>query len=227
MVSTIPWTQTVHEEEPRIPTTTKEHRPERRMSLKSLPTTSISMHTSSTTKLSPMLSVSSRLRAAIRVPCCDAIPSMSSPSADIIDQDQWCALPRPPALERPTLPPLVTADTTPTHTLSRVPSFASFDTLASSEGPKTPEANSLFHSPTASEETLSPTLKYLEHKSRIRVPSTCVTCSRTGSNFPSCPMCKDTWCSRECRVVANRGKKHACHKRALEASGIQVATHIG
>ncbi|KAI0632107.1 hypothetical protein C8Q77DRAFT_1158778 [Trametes polyzona] len=96
---------------------------------------------------------------------------------------------------------------------SRSPSIDSLDTASSSEAPATPRTHSvLVHE--------LPSLDDLERASRFRVESTCVNCRRAGSNFPSCAKCGERWCSRECRLQAQRGSPagtHACHARAASA----------
>ncbi|KAI0072864.1 hypothetical protein K474DRAFT_1667299 [Panus rudis PR-1116 ss-1] len=94
--------------------------------------------------------------------------------------------------------------------LSRSPSFASVDTASSSEGPATPRPGSplLTH-----ELPVEITLAGIEQASRFRIPANCVTCKRTGSNFPSCSKCGDMWCSRRCRLTACQGGSHVCHPR--------------
>ena len=139
-----------------------------------------------------------------------------SPQEPDAGQDHWEPLPHCPALvpAKPSSTGSLSPLATPKRTVSRVPSFASLETTSSessSEGPETPRGHySLLSSPAS--QAMSPTtLSELEKASRIRVPGQCVTCKRAGHNFPSCPACGDMWCSRECRVRANRGHpRHGC-----------------
>ncbi|KAI0785277.1 hypothetical protein C8Q75DRAFT_687285, partial [Abortiporus biennis] len=97
--------------------------------------------------------------------------------------------------------------------LSRVPSIASMDTTSSSEGPATPRLSSpLLHSFGPNNHEFNRTLSDLENMSRWNVKSLCVTCKKSGQNFPSCPKCGHTWCSRKCRMLAaDASGKHSCH----------------
>ncbi|OBZ68791.1 hypothetical protein A0H81_11360 [Grifola frondosa] len=93
----------------------------------------------------------------------------------------------------------------------RSPSVDSLDTASSSEAPATPRTHSLF----AQEVPLSPSLADLEDASRFRVQAVCVTCKKTGANFPSCAKCGEMWCSRDCRLQgSSSGRRHMCHNRA-------------
>ena len=61
-------------------------------------------------------------------------------------------------------------------------------------------------------EELHPILARLEERSRLCVKLTqCTTCRKQGSDFPRCPKCGDTWCSRPCRLMG--GKRHICPGR--------------
>ncbi|CAG7853049.1 SubName: Full=Uncharacterized protein {ECO:0000313/EMBL:CCA74591.1} [Serendipita indica DSM 11827] len=58
-----------------------------------------------------------------------------------------------------------------------------------------------------------PTLEAVESGSRLmRSKIVCSTCGDVGPDFPRCGRCSEAWCSRECRVEANRstGGKHRC-----------------
>ena len=127
------------------------------------------------------------------------------------DQEQWIPFPTAPALisAKSTSIPSSSSSSSLQRPFSRVPSFASLETISSSEGPETPIGHSPLPSPARE---MSPTLLYLEQFSKMRVPALCVTCQKAGQNFPSCPSCGDTWCSRECRLQGNQGKKHICQK---------------
>ena len=142
------------------------------------------------------------------------------------DQEPWTRLPNPPGLvavpvSRPPAveaAPTASSSSTRSRSVSRVPSFASLNTVSSSEGPETPRGQSPLRSPLPAQthDLMSPTLSYLEHLSKIRVSALCTTCHKAGHNFPSCPACGDTWCSRECRVKGSgdRSKRHVCQKVA-------------
>ncbi len=206
----------------------KDSSPKVRVPCKGIPTVSIDVQSRTPSCLYSIASVSQRLRAAMQVFHYNdrsPLPSGQVPEPDE-DQGQWTPLPTSLALVPRTLTaPSIYSRTginnhhgpsmnmsSSVHTVSRAPSFASLDTasVSSSEGPATPHN----HSPSL-HEPISPTLSYLEHTSRIRVPGVCVTCKRAGANFPSCPTCGDVWCSRECRLVSTGGKKHHC----LEQTG--------
>ncbi|KAG9315766.1 hypothetical protein JVU11DRAFT_3415 [Chiua virens] len=58
---------------------------------------------------------------------------------------------------------------------------------------------------------LHPVLKALEKGSKLSCRSICSACMKAGTNFPRCPRCDATWCSRECRLQG--GKKHVCPSR--------------
>jgi hypothetical protein len=57
---------------------------------------------------------------------------------------------------------------------------------------------------------MDPLLVALENASRLHVGGQCAVCSKTGANFPRCGRCGEAWCSRDCRLLGSRGKKHAC-----------------
>ncbi|KAK7690092.1 hypothetical protein QCA50_006738 [Cerrena zonata] len=101
---------------------------------------------------------------------------------------------------------------------SRAPSFSSIATASSSEGPKTPRPNSPIHTPT---HDLDMSLSEVEHMSKLRTPAACVTCRKSGTNFPSCSKCGSMWCSRQCRVNACKRGNHSCHRAV---SGVFNAT---
>ncbi|EPT05229.1 hypothetical protein FOMPIDRAFT_1111553 [Fomitopsis schrenkii] len=118
------------------------------------------------------------------------------------------------------LPP-VHADTTstpagqdhsvaPNRDLRRTNSTASLSTASSSEAPTTPRNQSplLGHD--------QPTLVDLEQHSHFRSLSVCVACKRSGANFPSCPRCGETWCSRGCRLKGSNGARHHCRERGVD-----------
>ncbi|KAF8550049.1 hypothetical protein OG21DRAFT_1514524, partial [Imleria badia] len=55
---------------------------------------------------------------------------------------------------------------------------------------------------------LHPVLLAVEKGSKLSCSSICSTCMKVGTNFPRCPRCDETWCSRACRLQG--GKKHSC-----------------
>ena len=58
-----------------------------------------------------------------------------------------------------------------------------------------------------------PTLEAIESGSRLmRSKIVCSTCGDVGPDFPRCGRCSEAWCSRGCRVEANRstGGRHRC-----------------
>jgi len=110
--------------------------------------------------------------------------------------------------------PIPTTSSASTLTVrSRTSSTVSLATASSSEGPETPRAHSPLMSPS---QELRRSLSDLEHTSRFRAPTSCVTCKRSGSNYPCCPKCGDVWCSRHCRMAAGKDGKHSCHCRMVE-----------
>ncbi|GJE97140.1 zinc finger MYND domain-containing protein [Phanerochaete sordida] len=162
------------------------------------------------------LSADQALRDSMRVTLVRELSRGSAREAHAGDRACWEPLPACPALvparrvPSPSPPPgAAGAGPGAPARLSRVPSFASLETVSSSEGPATPRGSSPLHSPT----TLGPSLSALERQSRLRVPAQCVACKRAGHNFPSCPTCGDSWCSRECRVAAAAGSRHVCAHR--------------
>ncbi|CAE6498896.1 unnamed protein product [Rhizoctonia solani] len=64
---------------------------------------------------------------------------------------------------------------------------------------------------------LDPVLAALEKSSKLKSKSVCLNCKKKGDNYPCCPRCGEAWCSRECRVEANKGGKHVC-KRAVSVA---------
>ncbi|CAE6483186.1 unnamed protein product [Rhizoctonia solani] len=55
-------------------------------------------------------------------------------------------------------------------------------------------------------------LAELEKSSKLKSKSVCLSCGKKGDNYPCCPRCGETWCSRECRIAANNGGKHMCKR---------------
>ncbi|KAL5520110.1 hypothetical protein ACEPAG_1770 [Sanghuangporus baumii] len=64
--------------------------------------------------------------------------------------------------------------------------------------------------------TLDPTLAAAESASRLRAKCVCVVCGKLGVDYPRCPRCCATWCSRECRVSdAPAGSaRHSCNGKS-------------
>ncbi|KAF8133794.1 hypothetical protein EV363DRAFT_1324646 [Boletus edulis] len=50
-------------------------------------------------------------------------------------------------------------------------------------------------------------------RSKLSCRTICFTCRKAGTNFPRCPRCDETWCSRACRLQG--GKKHNCAIRKI------------
>ncbi|KAL5524603.1 hypothetical protein ACEPAF_9743 [Sanghuangporus sanghuang] len=78
--------------------------------------------------------------------------------------------------------------------------------------------------------TLDPTLAAAESASRLRAKCVCVVCGKLGADYPRCPRCCATWCSRECRVSdAPAGSaRHLCNGKSngkipVGASPLRVA----
>ncbi|KAH9841556.1 uncharacterized protein C8Q71DRAFT_337743 [Rhodofomes roseus] len=88
-----------------------------------------------------------------------------------------------------------------------------FPTAPSSAGPVTP-AREFSPSPTFRQKPLPlhPVLESLEDQSRFCVKTACANCHTVGNNFPCCPRCGEMWCSRDCRLQSNGGKRHICRK---------------
>ena len=130
-------------------------------------------------------------------------------------------LPRPLGLDASAMLPTIPADATstsagqdhavvPNRHLRRTNSTDSLSTVSSSEAPATPRN----HSPLLGHE--QPSLVDLENHSKFRSSSICVFCKRSGTNFPSCPRCGETWCSRGCRLKGSgNGTRHHCRERAV------------
>lgn len=60
---------------------------------------------------------------------------------------------------------------------------------------------------------IDPLFLELERKSRVGVRTKCSTCGKKGLNFPACPRCKTTYCSRSCRISeegGGDGTRHVC-----------------
>ncbi|QRV92620.1 hypothetical protein RhiJN_20638 [Ceratobasidium sp. AG-Ba] len=61
---------------------------------------------------------------------------------------------------------------------------------------------------------MDPVLAALERGSKLKSKSVCLNCGKKGDNYPCCPRCGESWCSRVCRVEANNGGKHVCKRTA-------------
>lgn len=95
------------------------------------------------------------------------------------------------------------------------PSISRTSTMDSTLGEQLIPAVSLRDSPPASPlgdniSTLCPILEAIENASKLSCRTVCVTCLKTGRDFPHCPRCGDMWCSRECRMQG--GKRHVCNR---------------
>ncbi len=194
--------------------------------LKAQAVTSVYMQNHSASSLYPSVSAGQNLRSLIGDNMSGRLTRPIPPQFSPVDQVQWTPLPTAPAIVPTPVPPKTTfaPPSSSVRSFSRVPSFASLDTASSSEGPETPRGHSPL--PSSTHEPLSPSLSDLERTTRIRVPGSCVTCKKTGHNFPSCPTCGDAWCSRECRVQGNGGsKKHTCQRRMSGISILHAGIH--
>ena len=58
---------------------------------------------------------------------------------------------------------------------------------------------------------LNPILASLEKNSKLCEQNICAACSKPGRDYPRCGKCKESWCSRECRL--NGRKRHICSKK--------------
>lgn len=56
---------------------------------------------------------------------------------------------------------------------------------------------------------IDPFLAELERTSRVGVKTTCHQCGENGLNYSACPRCRQTFCSRDCRVASGNGR-HRC-----------------
>ena len=190
--------------------------------LKTHVVTSVYTQNHGASSLSPSASAAGQLRILMRDVTGNGPSQAASTPATPADQELWAELPISPAVitgPSPKRSSISSSTSTrpSTRSFSRVPSFASLETVSSSEGPQTPRGHSpmpldLPSSPPPREITMSPTLEYIEHVSKMRVPALCVTCQKPGHNFPSCPACGDTWCSRKCRVDGTGTRGHACQR---------------
>ena len=93
--------------------------------------------------------------------------------------------------------------------MMKVPSSIS-STVPTRRPPPSRKAASFAPSPvtrTSSGSGMNSILADVEKSSKFRMQSTCSKCLREGLDYPKCPRCDETWCSRECRVA---GGKHSC-----------------
>jgi hypothetical protein len=61
---------------------------------------------------------------------------------------------------------------------------------------------------------LNPIMAGLEQRSKFcENKSVCSTCNREGIAFPQCGKCRDSWCSRDCRLKGRM--KHSCIKTSV------------
>jgi len=66
--------------------------------------------------------------------------------------------------------------------------------------------------------SLNPSLAAIEQASRLRARCVCSVCGKAGVDYPRCPRCTTTWCSRQCRV-SEKAAGSARHKCAGKPSG--------
>lgn len=60
-------------------------------------------------------------------------------------------------------------------------------------------------------DAIIPSLAEVEASSRLmKGHISCASCKKVGPDFPRCPRCFESWCSRECRLTATEGTKHRC-----------------
>lgn len=62
----------------------------------------------------------------------------------------------------------------------------------------------------ASSGGLNSALAAVERASRLHSQCECGVCGKVGSDYPRCPRCSATWCSRQCRMSEAGGAKHTC-----------------
>ena len=108
-------------------------------------------------------------------------------------------------LQRPSLRPQ-RSFIDPTRTTPRVTFTPSG---ASSPTPGTPSDSTS----NPSNLSIDPLLLALEKASRVGVRTKCATCGSKGLNFPACPRCRKTYCTRGCRVSVaggGNGTAHVC-----------------
>ncbi|TFK52535.1 hypothetical protein OE88DRAFT_1412233 [Heliocybe sulcata] len=55
-------------------------------------------------------------------------------------------------------------------------------------------------------------LQAVEDTSALNISCACAACGKQGANFPRCPRCSETWCSRDCRMKSSGGRRHACRR---------------
>ncbi|KZT19453.1 hypothetical protein NEOLEDRAFT_966162 [Neolentinus lepideus HHB14362 ss-1] len=58
-------------------------------------------------------------------------------------------------------------------------------------------------------------LQVVEDTSPLNISCACAACGKEGANFPRCPRCLETWCSRDCRMKSSSSKKHTCRRATL------------
>ncbi|KAI5122793.1 hypothetical protein M0805_000137 [Coniferiporia weirii] len=79
---------------------------------------------------------------------------------------------------------------------------------------------------TASTSTLNPALAAVEHASRLRARCVCGVCGKAGVDYPRCPRCTATWCSRQCRIssAAAGGARHTCISAGAGPAGAVLSS---
>ena len=155
------------------------------------------------------------LRTLLR-PECSSFPVMRAlgrPCPDSPNDETWLREDSGSPLRHSPPPP----DSPVIPSICRTPSSYTgsdyFPTAPSSAGPATP-ARELSPSPVHGQKPLPlhPVLESLEDQSKFCVRTACAHCRKMGNNFPCCPRCGEMWCSRECRMQSNGGKRHTCRK---------------
>ncbi|GAA97516.1 uncharacterized protein L969DRAFT_91429 [Mixia osmundae IAM 14324] len=69
------------------------------------------------------------------------------------------------------------------------------------------------HTSSPRKDEMDKVLAALEAASQLNVKGSCSVCHRKGVNFPKCPKCGQTYCSRSCRISTDGGgdgRKHVC-----------------
>nr|GAT60327.1 predicted protein [Mycena chlorophos] len=82
--------------------------------------------------------------------------------------------------------------------------------------PPTPVPDSASSSAEPTPSSTPPSLASVERRSRLcSTQVNCATCGVQGHNFPSCARCRQSWCSRACRLPG--GIRHVCSSRPATA----------
>ncbi|EPT05228.1 hypothetical protein FOMPIDRAFT_1057522 [Fomitopsis schrenkii] len=142
-----------------------------------------------------------------------AMRAFRRPRPDSPNDETWLGEDSGSALRHSPSPP----DSPDIPSICRTPSSYTesdyFPTAPSSAGPATP-AREFSPSPIHGHKPLPlhPVLELLEDQSKFCVRTACAHCRKVGNNFPCCPRCGEMWCSRDCRMQSNGGKRHTCKK---------------